>query len=535
MMMYHTKGRDLEQQYLLPVNIKEWLPEDDFSHIIIDIVSVLDLKAIYSTHRQDGQGAAFYRPEIITAIAIYSYVRGARSSREIEQLCKYDVGYRIVNRNSYPDHTTISRFFQNHGSTLGDLFVQVLLLMNEAGIVSNKVLALDGTKLKANASLSANMTYEKLESAITARINEILSKDAEEDALYGSDQSGDELPECLRSRDERIRRFRAAKQRLDEEQKLQSDETRGKIQSREEEETKTGRKKRGRKPKPPRETPSPQVVANTTDPDSSIMKSGTSHIQGYNAQALANQDGIILVPSVTNSAVDYNQLDLMIRGLFAIAEQTGISLMNPIVLTDAGYWSYQNYLAMVNQPLQFLCSTRHERDIFLIQGSPRTLLEVEDVCSGDPHTPHCPAILAACGDWCFRHLFSENGTPSPAAIARKIMETKMEPASMKKRYSMRKAIIEPVFGWIKENRGMRKLQRRGLIQCDDEWKLICTTQNLRTVMTRGWAGKIRSVIMEKKNKIFDEGMGSLFGLIDLCVGRFSLNEISLTQFTLSAS
>ena len=298
-MMFHTRGRDLEQQYLLPVNIKEWLPEDDFSHIIIDIVSVLDLKAIYSTHRQDGQGAAFYRPEIITAIAIYSYVRGARSSREIEQLCRYDVGYRIVSRNSYPDHTTISRFFQNHGSTLGDLFVQVLRLMNEAGIVLNKVLALDGTKLKANASLSANMTYEKLESAITARINEILSKDAEEDALYGSDQSGDELPECLRSRDERIRRFRAAKQRLDEEQKLQSDETRGKIQSREEEETKTGRKKRGRKPKPPRETPSPQVVANTTDPDISIMKSGTSHIQGYNSQALANQDGIILVPPVT--------------------------------------------------------------------------------------------------------------------------------------------------------------------------------------------------------------------------------------------
>ena len=178
-MMYHTKGRDLEQQYLLPVNIKEWLPEDDFSHIIIDIVSVLDLSEVYSAHREDGQGAAFYQPEIMTGIALYSYVRGARSSREIERLCKYDVGYRIVSRNSYPDHTTISRFFQKYGSTLGSLFVQILRLMNEAGIVSNKVLALDGTKIKANASLSANMTYEKLEAAITSRINEILSKDVE--------------------------------------------------------------------------------------------------------------------------------------------------------------------------------------------------------------------------------------------------------------------------------------------------------------------------------------------------------------------
>jgi len=528
--MYHTKGRDLEQQYLLPVNIKEWLPEDDFSHIIIDIVSVLDLDAIYSTYREDGQGAAFYRPEIMTGITIYSYVRGARSSREIERLCKYDVGYRIVSRNSYPDHTTISRFFQNHGSTLGNLFVQILRLMNEAGVVSNKVLALDGTKLKANASLSANMTYEKLEAAITARINEILSKDAEEDALYGSDRSGEEVPDCLRMHDERLRRFRAAKQRLDEKQKIESDETKEKIQSREEEETKTGRKKRGRKPTPPQETPSPETVANTTDPDSSIMKSGTSHIQGYNAQAFANQDGIILVPSITNSAVDYNQLDPMIRELFAMAEQTGISLTNPLVLTDAGYWSYQNYLTMVNQPLQFLCSTRHERDIFLIRGSPRTLLDMEDVCSGDNHT--CPTILAACGDWCFRHLFSEDGIPSPAAIAKKIMETKMEPTSMKKHYSRRKAIIEPVFGWIKENRGMRKLQRRGLVQCDNEWKLICTTQNLRTVMTRGWWSKLKSAIMVMKNKIFDEDTGPLSRLIDLCLGSTSFRGISLTQITL---
>ena len=169
------------------------------------------------------------------------------------------------------------------------------------------------------------------------------------------------------------------------------------------------------------------------------MKSRTSHIQGYNAQAFANQDGIILVPSITNSAVDYNQLDPMIRELFAMAEQTGISLTNPLVLTDAGYWSFQNYLTMVNQPLQFICSTRHERDVFLIRGSPRTLLDIEDVCSGDNHTS--PAILAACGDWCFRHLFSEDGIPSPVAIAKKIMETKMELTSMKKHYSRRKAII----------------------------------------------------------------------------------------------
>jgi transposase len=520
--MYHTKGRDLEQQYLLPVNIKEWLPEDDFSHIIIDIVSVLDLSEIYSAYREDGQGAAFYYPEIMTGITLYSYVRGARSSREIERLCKYDVGYRIVSRNSYPDHTTISRFFQKYGSTLGSLFVQILRLMNEAGIVSNNVLAVDGTKIKANASLSANMTYEKLEAAINSRINEILSKDIEEDTLYGSDRSGDEVPDCLRTRDERLRRLRAARQRLDDEQKMQSDEAKEKIQSREEEEIETGRKKRGRKPKPPQKTPAPEKVANTTDPDSSIMKSGTSHIQGYNAQAFANQDGIILAASVTNSAADYNQLDPMMQELFSVAEQTGISLTNIQILADAGYWSYQNYLVMVNHPFQFLCSTCHERHVFLIRGSPRTLLDINDICSGNYHS--CQAVLAACGDWCFRNLLSDNEIPTPAVITRKIMETRMEPFSMKRKYSRRKIIIEPVFGWIKENRGIRKFQRRGTIQCDNEWKLICITQNIRTVITRGLWSKLKTTIITTKNKAFCEGVGSFSGLIDLFLGYISFPE-----------
>jgi hypothetical protein len=366
--------------------------------------------------------------------------------------------------------------------------------------------------------LSANITYEKLEAAITSRINEILSKDIEEDALYGPDRSGDEVPDCLRTHDERLRRLRAAKQRLDDEQKIQSEGAKEKIQSREDDERETGRKKRGRKPKPPQKTPAPEKVANTTDPDSSIMKSGTSHIQGYNAQTFANQDGIILAAFVTNSAADYNQLDPMMQELFAVAEQTGISLTNIQVLADAGYWSYQNYLVMINHPCQFLCSTCHERDVFLIRGSPRTLMEIGDVCSGDYS---CPATLAACGDWCFRNLLSDNEIPTPAAIARQIMETRMEPFSMKRKYSRRKTIIEPVFGWIKENRGIRKFQRRGTSQCDNEWKLICITQNLRTVIARwGWS-KLKPVIMEAKNKTFSVRGGSFSGFIDLCLGKFS--------------
>ena len=164
--MYHTRGREIEQLYLLPENIKDWVPEDDFSLILVDLISVLDLSPIYNQYRSDGQGSAFYNPEIMVGLSLYTYFQGTRSSRQIEKMCRYDVGYRIVTRNSFPDHSTISRFFKTNGSYLASLFIQILILLNEGGLIDNRVLALDGTKIKANASLSANMTYEKIETEI---------------------------------------------------------------------------------------------------------------------------------------------------------------------------------------------------------------------------------------------------------------------------------------------------------------------------------------------------------------------------------
>lgn len=528
--MYHTRGCDLDQQLLLPVDMNDWVPEDDPSHLIIDVVSVLDLREIYATYREDGQGAAFYRPELMMAVSLYSYLRGARSSREIERECRYDVGYRIVSRNSFPDHTTISRFFQKHGTVIGKTFVEVLALMNTAGLISNKVLAIDGTKLKANASLDANMTYEKLEVAIAARIREILAKDAEEDALYGPDLRGDEVPEQFRKRADRLRYFRAAKQRLDEEQQSRSEEKKEKIQSRNDDETKTGKKKRGRKPKPPQNDPSPESVANTTDPDSSIMKTRTHYIQGYNVQALANQDGIILASRVTNSAADYNQLVPMIHELCTVAEQTDIPVTNLTLLADAGYWCEENAVAMRKQRLQFLCSTRSERDVFSIQGLSRALLDLEDLYSGSVHPSPCPVTLASLGDWCSRFLISDDGIPTPPTISKLIMETRMEPPAVKLKYSRRKVIIEPIFGWIKENRGIHKIQRRGLTHCDNEWKLICLTQNLKTVISRGWTSKLKSAIVGRKNTIIGMAGAALAELGDGCFTAYSFIRADCRYF-----
>lgn len=503
--MYHTRGRDINQLYLLPENIKNWVPEDDFSLILVDLVSVLDLTPIYAHYRLDGQGSAFYHPEIMVGLALYTYIQGTRSSRQIEKLCRYDVGYRIITRNSIPDHSTISRFFKNQGSYLASLFVQVLIILDKGGLIDNRILALDGTKMKADASLSANMSFEKIEKEIQKYVEEILKNDITEDILYGEENSGLEMPEGLRTHKERMKRFLAAKQRLEDEQKERIQAKEEEIKLRAEEETHSGKKKRGRKPKKPQDRPESQTLANLTDPDSSLMKSGSGYIQGYNAQAMANQDGIIIMPQISSAAVDYKLLQPSLEKLQEISTTSGIQTSESLILTDAGYWSHENYLYMKRFGLHFLCSTCHEPNVYTVQGSSKSLLELDDFTTAMFKTGCIPPISASIGFGCERLGFSEDNVPSPASIAKEIMKEKMSPYPAKKLYSRRKVIIEPIFGWIKENRGFRKFQRRGLLNCQNEWSLICLTQNLRTVMERGMGNKLKEVV----SKIKREGQGVL--------------------------
>lgn len=506
--MYNTIGRDFEQLYLLPEDIRDWVPDDDFCHILIDLISILDLSPLYKEYREDGQGAAFYHPEIMMGLIIYSYFHGIRSSRQIERKCRYDVGFRIVTGNSLPDHSTISRFIKKNSSFIGQLFIPVLTLLNEAGLINNALLALDGTKMKANASLGSNMTYEKIEEEIQKYLKGVQEKDNVEDHLYGPDKSGNEIPDDLKTHSRRMKRFIAAKERLEAEHNEKSQKKEEKIAQREEEEKESGKRKRGRKPKKPAKKPDEQSLANTTDPDSSMMKSGPGVIQGYNGQVIINQDGYILVPFLSNSPVDYRLLQPCYERLEEIAQLTGISLEYLILLTDAGYWSYENYLYMKQQIVGFLCSTCHEPDIFSIRGLERSLLELDRI-SDQLYDGICSIpTLASIGDWCTRNLFTDDNTPTPASIAKGIMEVTMTPYGAKMIYAQRKAIVEPAFGWIKENRNIRKLQRRGTSHCQDEWSLICLTQNLRKVCSRGELKKFRELILQKKQEIIsNKGAG----------------------------
>ena len=499
--MYNTLGRDINQLFLLPENIKDWVSEDDFSLILIDLVSILDLSPLYKEHREDGQGAAFYHPEIMVGLIIYSYFNGALSSRQMENKCRYDVGYRIVTRNSLPDHTTISRFLKKNSSFIGSLFIPVLTLLNEAGLINNKLLALDGTKIKANASLGSNLPYEKIEADIQKYMQKVQEKDIAEDLLYGPENSGNEVPDELKTHAERMKRFKAAKERLEIEQSEKSKKKDEKITQRAEEEKQSGKKKRGRKPKKHEKNPDTQSLANTTDPDSSLMKSGPGCIQGYNGQIIVNQDGFILVPLLSNSPVDYRLLQPSFERLKEIAELTSISIEYLQLLTDAGYWSYENYLYMKMQDIGFLCSTCHETDIFKIRGFERNLLNLDTISELITNSQCSIPILASIGDWCTKNLLLNDTLPTPATVAKEVMGVKMTPYAVKRTYSRRKVIVEPVFGWIKENRGIRKFKRRGILNCQDEWSLICLTQNLRTVCSRGSIIKLRELILQKKQGI----------------------------------
>lgn len=517
--MYNTRGRDIEQLFLLPENMKDWIPEDDFSLILLDLVSILDLSALYKEHREDGQGAAFYDPEIMIGLVIYSYFNGVRSSRQIETKCRYDVGYRILTHNSLPDHTTISRFLKKNNSFIGNLFIPVLRLLNEAGLINNNLLALDGTKMKANASLNSNLPYGKIEDEIQKFLKIIEENDLKEDILYGEENIGNEVPDGMRTHVNRMRRFIAAKKRLDSEQNDRAQEKEEKIAQREVEEKQSGKKKRGRKPKQPQIIPDEESHASVVDPDSSIMKSGPGCIQGYNGQIIANQNGFILVPLLSNSPVDYGLLSPSIEKLRQIADLTGISLDYVKLLADAGYWSYENSRFMRSQDLGFLCSTCHEPDIYKILRTDRGMLDVDTIAQQIGDFQGSVPILAAVGDWCERNLLSCENVPTPASIAKGVMEVTMTPYAVKRIYSMRKAIIEPVFGWIKENRGIRKFSRRGMRHCQDEWNLICLTQNLRKVCARREMATLRELILHKKQEV-KKGFTFISQLINYLVPSF---------------
>lgn len=407
---------------------------------------------MYLKYRSDGKGQAAYEPSMMVALLLYAYSLGIRSSRQIERLCERDIAFRVIVANQIPDHTTIARFRQEHGRQLEHLFTDVLMLCAKAGLVKVGVVALDGTKIKADAALESNRTYGHIEQEVKRMLAEAQAKDAEEDSLYGREQRGDELPGELRDRKSRVARLKACQERLEREAAQQAARQQEKIEQREAQEVKSGCKMRGRKPKEPDPTPDQQARANVTDPDSRIMKTRSGYVQGYNAQAVATEEQIIIAAELTTQENDINQLHPMVER----AQENIAIVMNQgqvigVMLTDAGYFS--------------------EKDMEGI----------------DPQGPE--HLMATQKDYKQRQAMSSapgpRGRIPQAMTLRERMERKLLTQRGRTLYKKRGQIIEPVFGQIKVCRGIDRFMRRGVEACAQEWKLMCATHNLLKLWRSG--------------------------------------------------
>ncbi len=425
---------DREQDFLLAPSVREWLPAEHLAWWLLEVVARLDLGAVYGQYREDGSGRPAHDPAMMVALLLYAYCVGERSSRRIERRCWEDVAFRVIAANRAPDHTTISRFRKRFAEPLAELFVQVLALCQKAGMVKVGTVAVDGTKIAANAGISANRTYEKIRREVDRILAEADETDAEEDARFGQAR-GDEVPQELTDPVTRRERLECAKRELEAEQAARVAEHEAMLARRAEHRERTGRNPRGR---PPGDGPGPEPPAdakrNITDPDSRIMRDRGAHVQAYNAQAVVGEGRVILAADVTTSPNDSHQLLAMLRATRENLQAVGHEAKVKCVLADGGYWNHDDI------------ATARQSAVVVIPTS-------------DPHNKQ-------------RKQQPRQG-PEADRI-NKILATR----AGKRLYRRRAELVEPVFAHTKHTRRIGRFSRRGHTAVRAEWRLIATTHNL---------------------------------------------------------
>src|ERR1035437_8755360 len=347
---------DVNQSLLSPPSLHDLLPEGHFARFLVDVVSALDLSAIYASYEaKDGRGQSAYAPAMMVRVLLYGYATGVYSSRRMEAKTYDDVAFRYLSADAHPDHDTLAEFRKRHLEALAGLFTQALLLCEKAGLVKLGHVSIDGTKIKANASKHKAMSYarmgeteQRLKAEIEALLKQAEDVDAAEDAQYGKGKRGDELPEELARRESRLKKIAQAKAELEQEAREKAEQARAeaeaKLAARRDEEKRTGKKKRGRQPQvpdPEQAQPEAKAQRNFTDPDSRIMPDGAnkgSFIQAYNAQAAVDsQAQVVVAAEITQENNDSHQLVSRIEQVEANA-----GCKPEAVSADAGYWSADN-------------------------------------------------------------------------------------------------------------------------------------------------------------------------------------------------
>jgi transposase len=411
-----------EQDLLLPPSLRDWLPEDHLAFFVSDLIDQLDLSAILAGYEDEDRGYPPYHPVMLTKVLVYAYCVGVFSSRRIQRRLAEDVAFRVLAAGNQPDFRTIADFRKLHLPTLQGFFEQVLRLARELGAPRVGRVALDSSKIKANASKHKAMSYDRMRATqqqLREEVSQLLAQaeaaDAADDAEYGPDRRGDELPAELQRRESRLKRIREAKRAL---------EARAS-----EEAAANGEPAESAKPKP-------TAQYNFTDPESRIMKGPDGFVQAYNVQVAVDDLQLIVGQAVTQETNDKKQLLPMIT---TIEQQSGDT--PSLLLADAGYCSDENLTALADTTIDAYISTRKQKHS-----------ERPGPCPRGP-------------------------LPQTATIVDR-MARKLHTKAGAKVYAARKAIVEPVIGQIKQARGFRQFLLRGFEKVQGEWSLVCTTHNI---------------------------------------------------------
>jgi len=418
---------DPDQMFLMPAALREWLSPDHLAYFISDVVDELDLSAIMSRYEGEERGYPPYHPRMMVKVLLYAYCIGVPSSRKIARRLQEDIAFRVLSANNTPGFRTVSDFRKEHLKALSELFLQVLKLCQEAGLVKLGHVSLDGTKVKANASRNKAMSYGRMkeeEARLEAEVRELLRKaeevDEEEDRRYGKDRRGDELPKELVFRESRLKKIREAKATLEERARREAEEA-------------------SAKGKEHPDVPEDREQSNFTDPESRIMPApgGKEFVQAYNCQvAVDSAHQVIVACEVTNQPTDKGQGIPMME---QVAVNTGA--LPSQASADAGFFStkaVKGLMAMGVEPLIPPDKVRH--------GSP---------------LPPAP----------------RGRIPKGLTLVER-MRRKLRTKRGRKLYALRMETVEPVLGQIKQARGFRQFLLRGLRKVRGEWGLICTGHNL---------------------------------------------------------
>ena len=436
-----------DQNYLFPPSPHDWLPEGELVYFLLDTVATVDLAPIFAHYERDLRGQPPFHPRMMVALLLYCYATGTRSSRRIMKRCHVDVACRVIVGEDIPDFRTISDFRKIHLARLEALFVEVLKLCALAGLAKVGTIALDGTKVKANASRHKAMSYDRMkteEERLKKEIADILAEaqtaDNAEDFQHGPDRHGDELPDELARRQSRLAKIQAARRLLEERARIEATEEAA------------GRQAEGKSPpvRPPAEAvPDPRDQISFTAPESRIMKaSNKGWDQCGNAQAVTNEHQIILAADVTNQANDVRQTVPMTDQTQANLDAAGVKDAIQAMLGDAGYYSEPNAAALEQRGIDPHLATERLKHHEKVAAAPR-------------------------------------GRIPKGLSAKQRMARKLRTKKGRAMYAKRKGMIEPIFGQLKQVLGFRQFSMRGLASMRGEWRLLATVHNLLKLWRNG--------------------------------------------------